>query len=375
MPERDAVQAHLNFALAVHRASGSPNGNACFSPYSVAGALGLVTRAARGETASQPAALLAGAPERVSEQADLLRAAAVLDAPARGQDEPTLAVSNTLWVWRRLEVKPGFTDVVAEWPSGAVATAPFVEDPEAARTTINADVARTTRDLIPELLLPGTIGGDTVAGLVSALYLKVAWTNPFRDTDTVEDDFHTPTGVVRVPMMRQAERLGYARHAGWQLVDLPAVGGVNASVLLPDRPLVEAEPELDAATVDALLNARREAMVRLTMPRLSLDVRCPLKDTLNSLGVRTMFTPTADFGELSDDPRLLVSDVLHQSVLRLDENGLEGAAATAAMMRLVSAPAGEPVTVEVNRPFLLLVRHRASGAVYFLARVTEPWSR
>lgn len=146
-------------------------------------------------------------------------------------------------------------------------------------------------------------------------------------------------------------------------------------MLLPDRPLVEAEPELDAATVDALLNARREAMVRLTMPRLSLDVRCPLKDTLNSLGVRTMFTPTADFGELSDDPRLLVSDVLHQSVLRLDENGLEGAAATAAMMRLVSAPAGEPVTVEVNRPFLLLVRHRASGAVYFLARVTEPWSR
>ncbi|WP_298179415.1 serpin family protein [Saccharomonospora sp.] len=373
MPERDAAQAHLNFALALHRALGSPGGNTCFSPYSVAGALGLVARAARGDTATQPAALLAGASERVSEQADLLRKAAVLDAPHGGQDEPTLAVSNTLWVWRQLQMKPGFADVVTSWPSGAVATAPFVEDPEAARATINADVARTTRDLIPELLLPGTVGGDTVAGLVSALYLRVAWTYPFRDTSTAEGDFHAPSGVVRGPMMWQAERLGYARHEGWRLVDLPAVGGVSASVLLPDRPLAEAELELDAETLHALLEARSEAMVRLTMPRLSLDVRCPLKDALESLGVRRMFEPSADFGELSDDPRLSVSDVLHQTVLRLDESGLEGAAATAAMMRLVSAPSGTPVTVEVNRPFLLLVRHRASGAVYFLARVTEPW--
>ena len=232
MPERDAVQAHLNFALAVHRASGSPNGNACFSPYSVAGALGLVTRAARGDRLPTGRAVGGRTGTRVRTGRPVACGGRAR-RPGQGQDEPTLAVSNTLWVWRRLEVKR-FHRRRGQWPSGAVATAPFVEDPEAARTTISADVA-ATRDLIPELL-PGTIGGDTVAGLVSALYLKVAWTNPFQDTDTVEDDFHTPTGVVRVPMMRQAERLGYARHAGWQLVDLPAVGGVSASVLLPDRP-------------------------------------------------------------------------------------------------------------------------------------------
>jgi len=28
--------------------------------------------------------------------------------------------------------------------------------------------------------------------------------------------------------------------------------------------------------------------------------------------------------------------------------------------------------VRVDRPFLFLVRHRPSGAVYFLARVTSP---
>jgi serpin B len=39
-----------------------------------------------------------------------------------------------------------------------------------------------------------------------------------------------------------------------------------------------------------------------------------------------------------------------------------------ALLRDVS----EPLVVRVDRPFLFLVRHRISGAVYFLARVTRP---
>jgi serpin B len=67
-----------------------------------------------------------------------------------------------------------------------------------------------------------------------------------------------------------------------------------------------------------------------------------------------------------------VSEVLHQAVLRVDEQGFEGAAATALTMRLTSMIIDEPVAVTVDRPFLLLVRHAGTGAVYFLARVVEP---
>lgn len=375
MPVSDVATTHLDFTLALHRTLAAHGGNVCFSPYSVASALSLVTRAARGDTAAEPAGLLAGSTDRadrIDEVVEWLNKAAVLDDARSGQDTPSLAVSNTLWVWENLAIRSGFTDALRDWPSGAVRQAPFVKDPEGARVEINDDVARTTRDLIPELLPAGTIGDDTVAGLVNALYLKAAWTFAFKESDTAEDDFHAPSGAVRVPMMRQVERLGHAAANGWQLVELPAVGGVAASILLPDRPLEEAEPELDAATVTALLDAQRETMVRLRLPRVEVDVRCALKDALSSLGVRRMFQAGADFGELTDDPRLVVSDMLHQSVLRIDEAGLEGAAATAAMMRLVSAPATDPVTVTVDRPFLLLVRHRASGAIYFLARVVEP---
>lgn len=371
MAASSAETAHLRFTLAVHRALTGSGGDSCFSPYSVASALGLVTRAARGATAAEPAALLAGAAEDVPEQADLLHAAAQLHGTGAGE-EPVLAVSNTLWMRQDVSIRSGFTEELARWPAGRVATAPFAEDPETARGTINTDVARTTHDLIPELLPAGTVRSDTVASLVNALYLRVAWASPFRPGSTAEKEFHAPAGTRRVPMMRQTERFRYAERAGWQMMVLPAMGGVEAVVLLPAGSLAEQESTLDENLVAELLSATKEQRVHLSLPRLSLDVRSALKPALRTLGVHTMFTQNADFGALTGDHRLLVSEFLHQAVLRMDESGLEGAAATAAIIQLMSMPVGKPVTVEVNRPFLLLVRHAVTGAVYFLARVVEP---
>ncbi|GAA1223921.1 serpin family protein [Prauserella halophila] len=369
----DANAAHLRFALAVHRATAGEPGidDACVSPYSAAGALALVAEGARGETAAEITSLLAGTGSTTAEQVRLLDAAAALESRA-GQEEPELAVSNTLWAWDGLAVEDGYAEALEHRTSGRVAAAPFVDDPEAARAAINADVAATTRNLIPELLPPGTVGPDTVATLVNALYLRCAWRHPFPVGDTADGDFHGPDGPLPVPMMRQTARMRYAEAAGWQAVAVPAAGGVEAVVLLPDRRLADAEAGLDDAVLADLLAAMAPEQVRLTMPRVSLDVPVPFGAALRSLGVRRMFTPQADLGGLSGDPRLQVSEVLHQAVLRLDESGLEGAAATAATMRLVSLPTGEPVVVDVNRPFLLLVRHAATGAVYFAARVVTP---
>jgi serpin B len=372
MAASDSPQRHhLRFCLALHRAVASDGGDSCFSPYSVASALGLVSRAAQGKAADEVIALLAGAGGDSEEQAELLRDASTL-AEQPGREAPVLAVSNTLWAWDQLPLNEGFLDELARWPGGRVAKAPFVSDPEAVRQAINADVAETTRGLIPELLPPGMIGPDTVAALVNALYLRVAWLWPFREGATGHAEFHAPGGTRLVPMMRQSESFGYVAGEGWQLVALPAVGGVEAVVLLPNGDLVEQEKELDEGVLGRLLGATAHRTVQLSLPRIEVDVRSPLTDALRSLGAGTMFTDAADFGPLTEDPRLVVDEVLHQAVLRVDEQGLEGAAATAVTMRLTSMVIDEPIVVEVNRPFLLLVRHAETGVVYFFTRVVEP---
>ncbi len=356
-----AVESHLRFGLDLYRVLASRAENACFSPYSIASALGLVTQAAKGKTREELIALL-GDPD---ELADLLgKASSLLD------DGPELAVANTLWAFDGLPIEDSFRAELAAWPGGKVASAPFGDDPEAARRLINADVAEATRELIPELLKPGTVAPDTVAAIVNALYLKTAWTNPFSRDNTAPADFHAPSGTRTVPTMWLEKQLDHTHEDGWQVVRLGAEGGVEATILLPDGDLDDAE--LDAGKLARLLENTRSKTLALSLPKLDLDVDSPLTAKLQELGVRTMFTARADLTGLADDDRLEVSEVVHQSVLRIDEQGLEGAAATAVLMRLTSIMVDEPLEVAVDRPFLLLVRHASTGVIYFLARVVEP---
>jgi serpin B len=121
------------------------------------------------------------------------------------------------------------------------------------------------------------------------------------------------------------------------------------------------------------LEALDHDRVELFLPKLDLSVNVSLADALQQVGVRTMFSRDADLTGLSPDPRLYVDDVVHEAVLRLDEQGFEGAAATAVLMRLTSFMPAEPArTVRVDRPYLLLVRHAETGAIFFLAQVAKP---
>ncbi|MEJ2858851.1 MULTISPECIES: serpin family protein [unclassified Saccharothrix] len=348
MPDR----AHLTFALQLHDAiAPDRRHNACWSPYSVASALGLLTAAARGQARDELVALLG--PDN----------AKLLQASAPG-DDAEFAVANTLWAWEDLPLDEDFLVDLSGWPGAKVAQAPFRTDPEGTRRLINADVAETTRDLIPELLDPGSVRPDMVAALVNALYLKCGWTEKFPEHDTAPRPFDNGNDV---PTMRLEANLKYAKVRGWEAVALPARGDVEAVVLLP-------ESDLGATTgVPEVLDALDWQRIELFLPKLDLKVGTTLGDALRATGVRTVFTPAADLTGLSPDPRLCVDEVVHEAVLRLDEQGFEGAAATAVMMRLTAIIEHPPaLTVRVDRPYLLLVRHVGTGAIYFLAQVVEP---
>ncbi|WP_433269869.1 serpin family protein [Actinosynnema sp. CS-041913] len=348
MPDRE----HLTFALTLHGAIASdPTRNACWSPYSVASALGMLAHAARGETERELVALLG------SDNAKLLKASDV-------GDDAEFAVANTLWSWDALPLNEDFLVELGGWPGGKSRPAPFAEDPDGARKLINADVADTTRGLIPELLPPGTVTTETVASLVNALYLKCGWTEEFPAHDTAPRPFR---GVGDVPTMRLESTLRYGQAAGWEAVALAARGGVEAVVLLPSDQLTGTEGVPEA------LESLEWQRIELFLPKLDLTVPAVLGDALREVGVRKVFTQEADLTGLSPDPRLLVDEVVHEAVLRLDEQGFEGAAATAVMMRLTSfVEHPPPLTVRVDRPYLLLVRHAETGAVYFLAQVVAP---
>jgi serine protease inhibitor len=357
-------RSHAEFAVALHGQLPA-EGDLVWSPYSVASAMGLVAAGARGPTMEELAAALAPGPQPPSERlADLSRllsaSAALTDADA--------AVANTLWLQLGLELHEAYREEALGWPGGGVQLADFRRDPEGSRRAINADVQKTTRGLIRELLKPGSIPEDTGLVVANALYLKVAWLLPFEEAATSLADFYTPAGSRQVPTMHQREKLTYAEYAGWRMVTLPTAAEAVVDVLLPPSP-----PQAPSADTLAMLYSKAShTVVDLALPRFRVTADYKLNDALQALGVRRAFDPyRADFSGVMRD-RLYLWLVQHQAVLRADERGFEGAAATAAVMRLVSMVNEEPVPFHVDRPFLVVVRHRDTGAIYFLARVTEP---
>ena len=358
------------FALALHRQlAGDPARSVAWSPYSVASALGVVAAGARGRTRDELVAALGD----LGELAGVLATAAAMrttpDATAR------IGVANTLWADLTLPVAADYLAAVKSWPGGSARGADFRGNPEGVRQDVNADVERSTHGLITDLIPAGLIGRDTRAVVVNALWLRASWTKAFEKRETRPQPFRTPGGAVEVPMMRTTRSLPYGQRDGWTVVSVPAGEGVIADVLLPDGDLAEAEAALDAVRLEELLTGIRPREVALELPRVTVRGQASLAEPLAAVGIRSLFGEASDLsGVTGGREGLRVDAAVHKAVLTLDETGLEGAAATAVMMTRLAAVGSppRPVPVRVDRPFLLLVRHRPTNTLYFLARVTDP---
>ncbi|MUL43533.1 serpin family protein [Streptomonospora sp. PA3] len=349
---------HLDFALRLDAALAEAGMlERAWSPLSLAGALGLVAGGARGATRREFEDLLG---RDVAEHL-----AALDDAVAGG---PDLAFSTALWVRDDLAVLPEFEAAVRARPASSVRTADFAGAADRVRQEANAEAAEVTRGLIRELLRPGDVRASTQALLLNALWARVRWSEPFDPGETAPATFHSPAGRHRVPMMRRRERRPYAQAAGWRMVTLPAADDLALDVLLPDDPSAAgAAPAPEA--LSALYRAASAADVDLALPRFEVRSRAALSGPLANAGLTTAFTDRADFSALSERP-LRIDEVVHEAVLRVDEKGAEGAAATAVVMRTVAAVAGRPVRFVADRPFTFVLRRRS--AVLFLGTVTAP---
>jgi len=371
-PGADLLQAHTDYALGLHRALRDTVGRAqglAWSPFSVWGSLAMAAVGAGGQTAEELASVLA--PGRSAEE---LRALFLtfprLDGDTTGA---AVVVENTAWADVSLRLAPPYETLVADWAGGNLCSIDFHLDPEAAREHINLRVSETTRGLIPQLIESGRIDDSTVLVLVNALYAQAAWSETFAPSLTTGATFLCPDGPRQVATMHGQLKARHVAGGGWQAVGLPTRSArLAVSILMPDDDLVTAENELDAPALLALHDRLAPANVTLALPRFSLGLHVDLVAVLVALGVRRPFSSLADFSAISPGVHLQISFVAHEAILRVDEAGIEAAAATATGIRRTSAMTAPTVSLNVDRPFLVTVRDRESGLLLFLGRVLEP---
>lgn len=144
-------------------------------------------------------------------------------------------------------------------------------------------------------------------------------------------------------------------------------------VFLPEEGrFSEVESSLSSELVDMIVDDFEQRLVDLTMPKFEFESEFSLAKALQDMGMSDAFGSGADFSGMTGSPDLFIDDVLHKAFVLVDEEGTEAAAATAVIMLEMAAPPQEAVTMNIDRPFVFLIRDNETGAILFAGRVLSP---
>ncbi|MCU0307982.1 MAG: serpin family protein [Thermoleophilia bacterium] len=366
-PEADVralVAGDLALGTDMLRATGTRD--AVVSPLSAGQALRMLRAGAAGETA-------AGIDRAMG--VDLpgprtFAAANVLGQSLAATRGVTLDQANAVWLQRGMPVERPFLDILARDFGTGARLSDFQGDPDGATREVNDWVSEQTDGAIPTLF--ERLGPDTRLALVNAVRFRGRWQAPFDAGLTKERPFTRADGTVtQVPTMFDARMERYAERGGVQVLALPYEGDqVEMLVLLPARGGLPAlERALDEAWLRGAAGALAMRQVEIFLPRLDLEARLDLTPVLGSRGMGVAFSPGADFTPVTRAEPLQVSAAVQRAVLRMNETETEAAAATGITARVTAAPPEDPVRFRADRPFLIVMRHRPTGAVLFLGRM------
>jgi serpin B len=372
----EAFAATLDrFGLALLRelSAGTGDGNVLVSPLSIAVALAMVAKGAERPARDAIATTLGieGQPTAVTARAmaDFLRR---LRRTADGGGDVTFIAANGIWTAPGLDVFPAFVEAL-ELRFGAEPRRIDFAGPGAAGE-INAWVAEATRGMIPEIV--GGLSPSTTMVLANALYFKGLWTNPFDPADTTDRPFTTAAGgTANVPtMMLSNTRLMYREDAWSQAVELPyGVGGFSLRIVLPKDPVVGLAELVERALADAGSlgdQGFQEIEGTVALPRFDIGYGASLPDALRALGLGPALDDPNSFAGIASPPPAL-GNILHRAALSVDEEGSVTAAATAVIMTRALA-SKERFEMIVDRPFLVVLRHRRTGVPAFVGFVADP---
>lgn len=370
------VRGNSAFALDLYQALREQPGNLFYSPYSISLALAMTYAGARGDTAAQMADVLHFELTQDQLHPAFNKLDETLNRELEGVEQPfQLNIANSIWGQRDFEFEADFLDVLAENYGAGLRLVDFAQAAEAARQQINSWVEEQTQDKIKDLIPEGALDSMTRLVLANAIYFKAAWQSQFDAANTQDAPFTLLDGSqVNAPTMRQTGSMNYAAGDGWEAVELAYEGGRQSMViLLPATGEFEAfEAGLDAARVAEILGAMQFTSVELALPRFSFESEIRLNELLAAMGMPQAFVPDqADFSGMRALRDLYISAVLHKAFVDVNEEGTEAAAATAVIVSVTSLPV-DIQQMQIDRPFIFLIRDIETGSILFAGRVLNP---
>ena len=339
------------------------------SPLSMQFLLGMLLDGARGTTADEICSVLGygeGQTDAVNEYClSMLKQLPALDKQTK------LSIANAIFVDDGWPLLKSYKDAVGQYYRAEVENLDFMNGPASLRR-INGWCSDNTNGLVPKVL--DEVDPNMLAYLLNAIYFKSQWKEKFPKGATSDEKFTFTDGSTgKVRMMKLAwKSFAYAENDVFQAVRLPyGNGAYSMTVLLPrsGHKTSEIPAYLKKNGVDSFIRGMFHCDVDLWLPKFETKYHIKLNDILSAMGMPSAFDDkSADFKAMSDYA-LCLSFVQQDAVIKVDEEGTEAAAVSAAgMMKATSVGPGERVVFHADHPFIYLITENSTGAVLFAGR-------
>lgn len=362
-----------NFALEVFRQINNDepaDKNIFISPFSMSTALAMTTNGAAAQTLDDMRSTLKISNLAMQSVNDsyktLLATLPNLDANTK------LQIANSIWPQTDYPVLPSFLDLNSTYFNSEVVPVDFKDAPVVI-DKVNTWVSDKTEGLIEETL--DELPSGVVMLLINAIYFNGSWKTKFDAADTEPATFNAPNGPEQVDMMHIAESdFDYFENELFQAIDLPYGDSIfSMSVFLPKagHDANEVIEEMTPANWEQWISAFQLHAVELFFPKFKLDYDLKMKRTLSDMGMGLAFSDAADFTNMIDGGGVKIDEVIHKAVVEVSEKGTEAAAVTVVQIIETSAGAGPP-SVNVNRPFVFVIRDNKTNSILFMGKVVNP---
>jgi serpin B len=347
------------------------NENLVYSPFSITPAFGMVTLGARGETLNQlNATFHFGNSPKFHQAVGKLQQSLIKSSSA----DITINVANKAWLQTDYKILKRYRcDLKGNYKT-SLYKVDFINDPEAARKTINHAVEYDTQRHIKDLLPQGSISNLTRLVLTNAVYFKGKWKETFEPEKTKERDFTLADGSKTKHQFMSADKtFGYLKGTDFAALEMDYKGEeLSMLLILPNegKPLSEFEKAFTVEKYNEVVKAIEPQKTLVFIPRFTVESGFSMKKVLGEMGLTIPFSDDADFSGISGNKDLKISDAYHKAFIEVSEEGTTAAAATAVVVAMKSMPNFN--VFDANRPFMFILRHKPTSTILFIGRVAKP---
>ncbi|NXX89828.1 ZPI inhibitor, partial [Centropus bengalensis] len=235
------------------------------------------------------------------------------------RNEELLLVQGTLsFIQKDFRLKESFVNLSKQYFDMEFLRMDFQNFTEA-KFLINQNINKRTEGKIPKLF--EELDRYNKLLLVDYIVFKGKWVYPFNSKFTEMETFHiNKYRSVQIPMMFKSDEVNstFDENLRCTVIKLPYKGKAYMLIVIPEKEgdYISLEDHLTTELVESWLGSMKIRKVDISIPKFKLEQKYKMKKLLYALGIKNLFTRTADLSYLTDEGYIAVSQV---SLLQLFE--------------------------------------------------------